>query len=58
MSKVYSKYKNINLGNDLIEYILKLTSIKCHCCNKILNINFYKKLDKNYYCSKKCFEFI
>ena len=34
---------NIYLPNEIIDIILKLTNIKCHCCNKNLNINFYKK---------------
>jgi hypothetical protein len=53
--------KNIlttHLPSEIIDIILKLTNIKCHTCNKNLNINFYKKHSNFYYCSKKCYEFI
>lgn len=46
------------LPHDLIVYINNCTNIKCHICKKKFNINFFKKLSKNYYCSKICYEFI
>ena len=46
------------LNNDVILLILKYTNIKCHVCQKYYTIDFYKKLDKNYYCSKCCFDYI
>lgn len=46
------------LPNEIIDIILKLTKIKCHCCNKTFNINFYKKQSNFYYCSKNCYEYI
>ena len=53
--------KNTNqilLPNEIIELIFILSNIKCHCCNKNYDFNFYKKLNKNYYCSYDCFNFI
>jgi len=46
------------LPNEIIVYILKLTCIKCKCCNLQLNINFYKKQGNFYYCSKECYMYI
>ena len=46
------------LYDDLILLILKYTNIKCHICQKNYTIDFYKKLDKNYYCSECCFNHI
>ena len=46
------------LPNEIIVYILKLTCIKCKCCNLQLNINFYKKQGNFYYCSNECYMYI
>ena len=51
-------YNNIYLPNDIIIYILKLTNIKCHSCHKTLDYNFYTILNKKYYCSITCYNFI
>ena len=48
----------IILPNDIIYIINKNTCIKCHTCKKIYNNNFYKKQNKNYFCSKICYNFI
>lgn len=47
-----------NLPNEIIEYILDNTNIKCKTCQLKFNLNFYKKLSKFYFCSKICYEFI
>ena len=57
MKKIYNN-KKIILPNEIIDNILKLTYIKCKCCNLEFNINFYKKQSKFYYCSKECYELI
>ena len=53
---------NINIYNflpvEILNSIFKNTKIRCKCCNKVFNFNFYNKLDKNYYCSKICYNFI
>ena len=46
------------LYDDIINYICYLSNIKCHVCNKKFNIYFKIKLDKNYYCSNSCFNFV
>ncbi len=56
---IHDFYHNIHeLNDDIIKLILKYTNIKCHVCQKYYTIDFYKKLDKNYYCSKSCFNHI
>lgn len=49
---------NILLPNEIISKIFFNSGVKCHTCHKIFNFNFYKKLDKNYYCCKECFDFV
>jgi hypothetical protein len=51
-------YNIPELNDDIILLILEHTNIKCHTCLKHLTIDFYKKLDKNYYCSARCFNHI
>ena len=46
------------LPDEIILLILKKTNIKCHNCYSNYNINFYKKQNKYYYCSKMCYNFI
>ena len=57
MKKIDNNIK-IFLPIEIVDNILKLTNIKCKCCNLYFNINFYKKQSKFYYCSKECYEFI
>lgn len=47
-----------NIPHEIILYILLLTNIKCHCCYKSLDTNFYKKEYNNYYCCIECYNFI
>ena len=44
------------LPNEIIEYILFITNITCHCCQKKLNSKFWKKQGKFYYCSEVCYK--
>lgn len=46
------------LPDEIILLIFKKTNIKCHSCNCKYHINFYKKQNKYYYCSKSCYNFI
>lgn len=48
---------NIYIPEELIRYILDLTKIRCHICYKKIDINFYKKLNKLYFCSLECYNF-
>lgn len=46
------------LPDDIINLIFDYTGINCHVCQKQFRFNFYKKLNKKYYCSLECFDFI
>ena len=41
---------------EIIDKILYITNIICHCCKKRLDFNFWKKQNKFYYCSEKCYK--
>ena len=47
-----------DLDDDILNIIYKEININCHTCfcQFTFNINFYKKINKNYFCSKLCYE--
>ena len=45
------------LPDEIIKIILQKTNIRCHICYCNYNINFYKKQNNYYYCTKDCYEF-
>ena len=46
------------LPDDIINYIIYNTNIKCHVCKRSYNLTFYKKESNFYYCSQICYNFI
>lgn len=46
----------IELPDEIIDFILQKSNIKCHQCNLKLNKNFWKKQGNFYFCSKNCYE--
>ena len=49
---------NIELPEEIVDLIIQFTKIECWTCKVKYNLNFYKKLDKNYYCCIECFNHI
>ena len=43
---------------ELQELILDYTGIHCHVCQSRFNINFYKKNNNFYFCSKACYDLV
>lgn len=52
------KSEQIVLPKEIIDLILKKTCISCWVCKRNLKLDFYRKLDKNFYCSIECFNHI
>ena len=49
------KKVNKQLPDEIINVIFNNIKIECWTCKVKYNLKFYKKLDKNYYCSEECF---
>ncbi len=49
---------NIELPEEIVDLIIQFTKIECWTCKVKYNLNFYKKLDKKYYCCIECFNHI
>ena len=50
-----NKKNKVELPSEIIDIIINDVKIECWTCKVKYNLNFYKKLDKNYYCSEECF---